>query len=82
MSQKTIYSVLPFLRDRGGIKQGMGYEAASEGQAIRYAENRIDGKRIVGAVAISQTGNPQLGDWEEPVILGVYGEVSDSAFER
>lgn len=77
MAQKTIVSVQPFVRVKGGIGLGAAYEVSSERLAKRYAEERIDGESVVGAVAISQTGDPQLGDWEEPVILGVYGEVPE-----
>jgi hypothetical protein len=31
-----------------------------------------DGK---GAIAFSKTGDPQLGEWDDAVILGRYGDV-------
>jgi hypothetical protein len=30
-----------------------------------------------GAVAFSKAGDPQLGDWDDAVILGRYGDVPD-----
>ena len=30
-----------------------------------------------GAVAFSKTGDPQLGEWEDAVVLGRYGDVPD-----
>jgi hypothetical protein len=30
-----------------------------------------------GAVAFSKTGDPQLGAWDDAVILGRYGDVPD-----
>jgi hypothetical protein len=33
-----------------------------------------DGK---GAVAFSKTGDPQLGEWADAIILGRYGDVPD-----
>jgi hypothetical protein len=30
-----------------------------------------------GAVAFSKTGDPQLGKWDDAVILGRYGDVPD-----
>ena len=30
-----------------------------------------------GAVAFSKTGDPQLGEWDDAVILGRYGDVPD-----
>jgi hypothetical protein len=31
----------------------------------------------LGAVVFSKTGNPQLGEWDDAVILGRYGDVPD-----
>ena len=77
MAMTTIYSVQPFFRVKGGIGQGVAYQVQTASQAMRYAEQRIDGKKVVGAVAIQQTGDPQAGDWEEPVILGRYGDLPE-----
>jgi hypothetical protein len=30
-----------------------------------------------GAVALSKTGDPQLGEWQDAVILARYGDVPD-----
>jgi hypothetical protein len=30
-----------------------------------------------GAVAFSKTGDPQLGEWDDAIILGRYGDVLD-----
>jgi len=77
----TLCSVQPFILQEDNIVPGKAYEASTPVLAMRYAESRIDGKNIVGGIAISQVGDPQLGDWEEPVILGVYGEVPEGVFE-
>ena len=54
-------------------------EAAIE---VRIAEQagriaaRIEGPQR-GAVAFSKTGDPQLGEWNDAVILGRYGDAPD-----
>jgi hypothetical protein len=30
-----------------------------------------------GAVAFNKTGDPQLGEWQDAIILGRYGDVPD-----
>lgn len=30
-----------------------------------------------GAIAFSKTGDPQLGEWNDAIILGRYGDVPD-----
>jgi len=30
-----------------------------------------------GAVAFAKTGDPQLGEWDDAIILGRYGDVPD-----
>jgi hypothetical protein len=37
----------------------------------------MEGAEGKGAVAFSKTGDPQLGEWEDAVILSRYGDVPD-----
>lgn len=82
MGQLTICSVQPFESERGYIKAGRAYEASSPSIAKHYAESRIDGNKTVGAIAIAQTGDPQLGEWDEPEILGIYGVIPDGVLDQ
>ena len=49
---------------------------------MRSAEQaRATAARMVaperGAIAFSKTGDPQLGEWDDAIILGRYGDVPD-----
>jgi len=72
----TYFAVLPFSRTEDGDFLA---EAAIE---VRSAvEARATAARMAGighgAVAFSKTGDPQLGEWADAVILGRYGDVPD-----
>jgi hypothetical protein len=54
-------------------------EAAIEMRSSSQAKStasRMEGEGK-GAVAFSKTGDPQLGEWEDAIILGRYGDVPD-----
>ena len=74
MASLTYYVVLPFIRDddTGGLVAEQGQEVHSENTAVARARAMIGSK--VGAVAFRRTGNPSLGDFDDAVILGRYGE--------
>jgi hypothetical protein len=76
MALLTYFAVLPFSRTEDGDFLA---EAAIE---VRSAvEARATAARMAGierdAVAFSKTGDPQLGEWSDAVILGRYGDVPD-----
>lgn len=73
MARVTYFVVLPFIRDVDGeLIAEEAAEAPSEHSAMSRARLMI-GKKA-GAVAFSRTGDPQLGDFDDAVILGRYGE--------
>jgi hypothetical protein len=47
------------------------------GAAIRRAEAMSRQETNAGAVAFSRRGDPNLGDFEDAVVLKTYGEVPD-----
>lgn len=70
----TYYGVQPFeSTSRGGSKVLQPIVAQSSGEAIRRAERLAAEKG--GAIAFSRTGDPTFGEFEEPVILGRFGDV-------
>jgi hypothetical protein len=76
MPQVTYYAVLPFSRtEDGDFLAEVAIEMRSSSQAKSMA-SRMDGVGK-GAVAFSKTGDPQLGEWADAVILGRYGDVPD-----
>jgi hypothetical protein len=51
------------------------FEVRSSAQARSTASRTVgEGK---GALAFSKTGDPQVGIWQDAVILGRYGDVPD-----
>jgi len=72
----TYFAVLPFSRtEEGDFLAEVAIEARSADQARSIASRMAGTER--GAAALSKTGHPQLGDWEDAVILGSYGDVPD-----
>ena len=73
MASVTYYVVLPFVRDDDGeLVAEEGQEAPSEHSAMSRARGMIG--RKAGAVAFRRTGDPRLGEFDDAVILGRYGE--------
>lgn len=76
MASVTYYVVLPFIHDDDGqLVAEQAVEAPSEHSAMSRAR-AIVGRKI-GTVAFSRTGDPALGDFDDAVILGRYGETPD-----
>jgi hypothetical protein len=76
MPEVTYYAVLPFARTQDGdFLAEAAIEMRSSSQAKATA-SRMEGAGK-GAVAFSKTGDPQLGEWADAVILGRYGAVPD-----
>lgn len=72
----THYVALPFIRvDDGTIVPGEAIECRNAGAAILRAEilSRIQGN--VGAIAFSRTDDPDVGTFEDAVVLKQFGEV-------
>ena len=76
MANITYYVVLPFTRtDESDLVPAEPIEAQSSSSARSRAAAAIG--KFAGAVAFSRTGDPQLGDFADAVVLGKYGETPD-----
>ena len=74
MADVTYFVVLPFVRDENDeLIAEDGVEAPSAFSAQRRAQAML-GKKA-GAIAFSRTGDPAIGEFQDAVILGLYGEV-------
>jgi hypothetical protein len=72
----TYFAVLPFSRtEDGDFLAEAAIEARSADQARAIASRMVAPER--GAVAFSKTGDPQLGEWNDAIILGRYGDAPD-----
>lgn len=73
MAGITYYVVLPFVKtDEGELVAEDGIEASSSYAAIFRARALL--KTKAGAIAFSRTGDPSIGEFSDPVILGRFGE--------
>ena len=76
MPEITYFAVLPFSRtEDGDFLAEAAIEVRSAAQA-RSTASLMEGAGK-GAVAFSKTGDPQLGVWQDAVILARYGDVPD-----
>ena len=74
----TYYVALPFVRlENGGLAPGQAVECPHSPAAIRRAEAMSRSEMNAGAVAFSRSGSPELGDFEEAVILKTFGDVPE-----
>jgi hypothetical protein len=76
------YVALPFAPvDGGGLAPGQAVECPSGAAAIRRAQAMSRDEANAGAVAFSRSGDPNLGDFEDAVILKSFGQVPDDFAE-
>jgi hypothetical protein len=71
------YVALPFVRVEGGLAPGEAFECPHAAAAIRRAEALAGLEAHAGAVAFSRQGSPDVGEFEDAVILKVFGDVPD-----
>jgi hypothetical protein len=76
MPRLTYFAVLPFSRDADGDFLAEAAIEVRSAEQARATASRMEGQGK-GAVAFCKTGDPQLGGWDDAVILGRYGDVPD-----
>jgi hypothetical protein len=72
----TYFVVLPFARDADGDFIAEAAIEVRNADQARSTASLMEGQGK-GAVAFAKTGDPQLGEWNDAVILGRYGDVPD-----
>jgi hypothetical protein len=75
------YVALPFIRIESGLAPGQAVECPSGAAAIRRAEALSANQANAGAVAFSRSGDPNLGEFDDAVILKSFGQVPDDFAE-
>jgi hypothetical protein len=74
----TYYVVVPFDQNaQGELEPGLAREAISALLAERLA--RALAAEHAGAIAFSRSGDPETGEFQEPVVLATFGDVDLSA---
>jgi hypothetical protein len=71
------YVALPFVDVDGGLASGQARECAHGGEAVRRAEVMSRDPANVGAVAFSRKGDPNIGEFDEAVVLKTFGRVPE-----
>ena len=74
MPDVTYYVALPFGRnEEGDLVPGEAQDRQSAHAAIRMAEEMA--RKHGGAVAFSRTGDPNIGEFGDALVLKTFGEV-------
>lgn len=71
------YVALPFTLVDDGLAPGDAVECPHGAAAIRRAEAMSRDERYAGAVAFSRSGDPNIGEFDDAVILQCFGEVPE-----
>ncbi len=75
------YVALPFIPVEDGLAPGEAVECPNGNAAVRRAQAMAANDANAGAVAFSRDGDPNLGEFEDAVILKTFGEVPDDFAE-
>ena len=71
------YVALPFVAVEGGLAPGEAVECSNGAVAIRRAQAMAFHQANAGAVAFSRSGDLNLGEFEDAVILKGFGQVPE-----
>jgi hypothetical protein len=71
------YVALLFFLIEGGLAPGEAVECPNGAAAIRRAQAMAFNKENAGAVAFSRSGDSNLGEFEDAVILKTFGQVPE-----
>jgi hypothetical protein len=71
------YVAMSFIPMDHGLGPADAVECPTEAAAIRRAEAMSRHAATAGAVAFSRSGDPNLGDFEDAVILKTFGDVPE-----
>jgi hypothetical protein len=78
----TYYVVLPFTRtEDGALVPGQAAECQGEGTAVRRAAVLARTPGNVGAIAFKRSGDPDVGDFSDAVIIKKFGDVPEDLSE-
>jgi hypothetical protein len=78
----VVYFVaLPLIHVEGGLAPGEAVECPSGAAAIRRAQAMAFNQINAGAVAFFRNGDPNLGEFEDAVVLKTFGQVPEDFTE-
>ena len=72
------YTALPFVRlGNGGLVPGETVECPHSSAVIRRADAMVRDEANAGAVALAYIDSPDVGDFEDAMILKTFGDVPE-----
>jgi hypothetical protein len=72
------YTALPFVRlENGGLTPGEAVECPHSSAVIQRADAMFRSEANAGAVALARIDSPDLGDFEDAMILKTFGDVPE-----
>ena len=72
------YAALPFVRlENGGLVPGEAVECPHSSAVMRRADAMFRNEGNAGVVAFARIESPDLGDFEEAMILKTFGDVPE-----
>lgn len=75
------YVALPFASVEGGLAPGEAVECPNGAAAVRRAQAMAANQANAGAVGFSRSGDPNLGEFEDAVILKAFSQVPENFAE-
>jgi hypothetical protein len=75
------YVAVPFTTIEDGLAPGQAVECPDAASAVRRAQAMSCDKLNAGAVAFSRSGDPNLVEFDDAVILKTFGQVPDDFAE-
>jgi hypothetical protein len=77
----TYYVALPFVKSDDGTAPGQAVECQSETQALSRASAMARDPVNAGAVAFKRSGDPQLGEFSDAIVIKRFGDVPENLDE-
>ena len=80
MAEITYFVVVPFQETENGLVADQGIQCPSERSAIAQARGAVS-KGAVGAIAFRRSGDPNIGEYGEAVLICQEGDLPDSVMD-
>lgn len=76
----TYFVVVPFQETENGLVADQGIQCPSERSAIAQARGAVS-KGAIGAIAFRRSGDPNIGEYGEAVLICKEGDLPDGVME-
>ena len=80
MAEITYFVVVPFQETENGLVADQGIQCPSERSAIAQARGTVS-KGAIGAIAFRRSGDPNIGEYGEAVLICKEGDLPDGVME-